>query len=424
MFVETANKPLSSEEPCGPDPDASVEYSNFAAAADARLPRTLREFNKSQLDAEQTLAQMQTYFKQFMDVRLLVLAAKYEILSNRIEGFADAVIAAALLVNERWDYFHPRGSEDEHMLRATVLSGLNDLPTVVLPLQTATLVTNRRLGPVNYRVVLLANKEAKPVPDEVPLELSSAHEALLKEDFEATKAAYELFAKIAEALKTIRTVFASKIGQENAPTIDRLEAAVTGICEFLGQIVEEREPKAPVAAAGTENPTQIESGSGIAPVTSSAQALVSAEEAAAALRAIEAYFSRFEPSNPALLLVRLARQLSGKSFVEALEILSPATAAKMVIKTTSEWPMTLSFEQLKALAALQSDQPAGASTEGVKPVEILSRQRAIGVMLDIEAYYRKNEPSSPIPVLLEKARRFSGADFRELLRDILNPAAG
>jgi type VI secretion system protein ImpA len=45
-------------------------------------------------------------------------------------------------------------------------------------------------------------------------------------------------------------------------------------------------------------------------------------------------------------------------------------------------------------------------------------------MADVETYFRRNEPSSPIPFLLEKARRFAGADFRELLRDIMNPGTG
>ncbi len=423
-FVETVRNPLSGAEPCGPNPEESLDYLNFAAAADARLPGTFREFEKAQLDAKPSLAKMQTYFGQFMDVRLLVLAAKYEILSNNIEGFADAVIAAALLVGERWDHFYPLGNEDGHALRAAVLSGLDDLPTVVLPLQSAALVTDRRLGPISYRVVLLANKQIRPADDEKPIGLTEAREALLKDNFDATKSIYELIARTAAALKDIRTAFVAKIGAENAPAIDKLEAVVAGIAGFLGQIVGEREPKAVAAAGDTEKPDTETGGDGAA-VALSGRSLASAAEAAAALRAVEAFYARLEPSNPALLLVRLAQQLNGRSFVEAMEILSPATAAKSAIKIAGDWPMTLTFEQLKALSGKKSETPAAAGGSGeAKPVEVLTRQQALGAMADVETFFRRNEPSSPIPFLLEKARRFAGADFRELLRDIMNPGTG
>ncbi len=424
-FVEAVRNPLSGAEPCGPNPDESLDYSNFAAAADARLPRTLTNFDKAQLDAKPSLVKMQSYFNQFMDVRLLVLAAKYEILSNNIEGFADAVIATAMLVSERWDHFHPLGNEDGHALRAAVLSGLDDLPTVVLPLQSAALVTDRRLGPIGYRVVLLANGQIRPGPEEKPIDLTEARQALLRDNFEATKSIYELIARTAAALKDIRAAFVSKIGVENAPSIDKLEAVVAGIAEFLGQIVREREPLAVASSGDTERPAQAEKGGNDAAVTQSGQSLTSAAEAAAALRAVEAYYAGFEPSNPALLLVRLARQLNGRSFVEAMEILSPAIAAKTAIKIAGDWPMTLTFEQLKSLSGEKNETPSAPGSSGeTKPVEVLTRQQALGAMADVEAYFRRNEPSSPIPFLLEKARRFAGADFRELLRDIMTPGAG
>jgi type VI secretion system protein ImpA len=77
------------------------------------------------------------------------------------------------------------------------------------------------------------------------------------------------------------------------------------------------------------------------------------------------------------------------------------------------------------LSGQKSETPAAAGSSGeAKPVEVLTRQQALGAMADVETYFRRNEPSSPIPFLLEKARRFAGADFRELLRDIMNPGTG
>ena len=55
-------------------------------------------------------------------------------------------------------------------------------------------------------------------------------------------------------------------------------------------------------------------------------------DAAAALAAAAAYFSRNEPSSPALLLVRQAEQLVGKSFLELIRILVPAHAEQAKVQ--------------------------------------------------------------------------------------------
>jgi hypothetical protein len=48
-------------------------------------------------------------------------------------------------------------------------------------------------------------------------------------------------------------------------------------------------------------------------------------DAVDALGSVASYFSRNEPSNPALLLVRQALQLTGKSFLEVMLTLVPNT---------------------------------------------------------------------------------------------------
>ncbi|MBE0434851.1 MAG: type VI secretion system protein TssA, partial [Methylomicrobium sp.] len=49
---------------------------------------------------------------------------------------------------------------------------------------------------------------------------------------------------------------------------------------------------------------------------------------------------------------------------------------------------------------------------------INNNQDVIKTLKLICDYYKKNEPSSPVPILLERASRLVGKDFMELLRDI------
>jgi type VI secretion system protein ImpA len=50
--------------------------------------------------------------------------------------------------------------------------------------------------------------------------------------------------------------------------------------------------------------------------------------------------------------------------------------------------------------------------------EIRSRDDAIRVLDRVSEYFRRNEPSSPVPLLLQRAKRLISKDFMEILRDI------
>jgi type VI secretion system protein ImpA len=85
---------------------------------------------------------------------------------------------------------------------------------------------------------------------------------------------------------------------------------------------------------------------------------------------------------------------------------------------------------LRAQLALHPDR-AGATTSGVvSPVDsgagdgvsvsgvVKSRQDAIRALDAVAAFFRQTEPSSPIPLLLERAKRLVSKDFLEVLADI------
>ena len=50
--------------------------------------------------------------------------------------------------------------------------------------------------------------------------------------------------------------------------------------------------------------------------------------------------------------------------------------------------------------------------------EIRSRDDAIRVLDRVSEYFRRNEPSSPVPLLLQRAKRLISKDFMEILRDM------
>ncbi len=52
-----------------------------------------------------------------------------------------------------------------------------------------------------------------------------------------------------------------------------------------------------------------------------------------------------------------------------------------------------------------------------------SRGQAISLLEEVQRFYRQAEPSSPVPMLCERARALAERDFMGLLREILPKAA-
>jgi len=82
-------------------------------------------------------------------------------------------------------------------------------------------------------------------------------------------------------------------------------------------------------------------------------------------------------------------------------------------------------EQLGTRGAPAVDDPAaeetvdeGAAAQVATVGEILSRDDANRMIDKICAYYEKNEPASPVPLLLQRAKRVAGLGFIELLREL------
>lgn len=70
-----------------------------------------------------------------------------------------------------------------------------------------------------------------------------------------------------------------------------------------------------------------------------------------------------------------------------------------------------------ALGAVEGEA-AGEAAPASMPGEIRSREDAIRVLDQVCEYFRKNEPSSPVPLLLQRGKRLISKDFMGILRDL------
>jgi type VI secretion system protein ImpA len=407
---------ISNEWPCGPDPDADPEVQNFLTVAEGQLPASFRDFNRKSFDAKQSLAMLRGYLDKSRDLRFLVLAAKFHILSDDLPGFVDAISATNSLLSAQWDYFHPTEAVGGAELRSAFLKSLDDLPTVVLPLQNATLINDKRLGALTMRSILVGEKRLPAREGEAVIEPSGIKEAFLR--FEPLEQLTDLqanFQSVLTSLEGLRQLFIDKADHETAPQFDQLPDLVRSIRAYIGDIVAARQPDLAEAEEAAED-YKGESIEATPSRPSMPADVASVKEASNALAAILSYYGGYEPSSPARLLVKQAHLLVGKSFIEVMKILAPGLVEKAKIQIGGNAPFALNFAQLSALAG-DEGKPAGGETEA-RSYTVATRAEATALMRQVETFYKNIEPSSPIPMLIEKARTLVAKDFNALLTEI------
>ena len=66
----------------------------------------------------------------------------------------------------------------------------------------------------------------------------------------------------------------------------------------------------------------------------------------------------------------------------------------------------------------------GATTSGALSGQVRSREDVVRALERILAYYAKNEPSSPIPLLVERCKRLVTMGFLDIIRELAPDGVG
>ena len=415
-------EPISESDPFGPDLDfdGDGDYLNFLASAEGILPSSFfspedgKPFDRTTVDLAGQIAGIDALLRRSRDLRLLVMRARLHILNRDLGGFAVTLATLAEWLDKFWDGVHPRPQGGGMAARTMALAAL-EIPTVVFPLQYAPLFEGRRIGVVTYRASMIAAGEVKPRTGEQRHTTSALSEAMSGADPTSLAASRRHVATLKASLGRIRNAFALQGGTS---VLETLPALVEKVLAFVDPLVAARDQ----VASGVE--TDDTSKGGGATVGAAPASLAQAKDA---LAAVADYYNRLEPSSPTLPLVRQAYQLIGKSFVEVMSILVPTQMDKAAFQIGADQVFELPVGRLSKLPEAAS--PAGGdgarSPEGAGSFayKVQSRAEALALLDQVQRFFRRAEPSSPVPILCERARALAERDFMGVLRDVLPKAA-
>lgn len=434
-------QPVSEDQPGGPDLEAAGDgdFFNYTLPAENRLPSQYLDstgkitFDRSALNLDSEISELSALLERSRDLRLASLLAQFGASGLSLELFAESLTLMHGLLQEQWDSVHPQGEDGDFTMRKIAVEALDDRIRVAIPLAYVTLVRSRSAGPLTYRTCELAASPAGKRPVEEVVPVSTISEAFKSADTRAElTTTLDLVKSALTALRGIRALFIDKADYESVPQLPNTLGVLEGIegvirreaPELFGDVP--ASPSAHSAPAAAEAPA---SPVGAAPVTAPAAPLPTAPlngpkthgEAASILEDIEAYFVACEPSSPALLLAHQARKLIGRPLIEAVEALAGSRTDGAQIRLGQAGGFTLTIETLRQLSATSGGgQPVTpVRRDDQKPIEY--RAQAQTAMLGVEQFLAANEPSSPVPMLLAKARELMGKDFSSLLGELLNP---
>jgi len=365
--------------------------------------------------------------KRTLDLRLLALMAKLSILNRDVAGFAQRIGNVAWLVKEHWEGANPRGEGDDYSGRIAQLATLEDNAVVLLPLQHTSLIETNREGALSYRDQLLASGAVQPrsvtlydlrgqkqtTEPEKFMPAKSIERVLSDVEIARLAGAVGTLTSLSASIQSINAVTTEHVGYENAVALPKLAALVSDMTGFLSTALVKRDPSlAPPPEAPSGAPTDAEAASAGAATPA---AFASRAEVDAALASAFGYFAAAEPTSPALLLIRQAREMLGKNLYEVMKLLAPPHADAARVFVGPDGAFTVPVKSL-------SNAPSAAIPSA--PAEpAASRAAAIALIDAVAAHMQKAEPSSPVPYLLDRARNLATRDFLSLLQDLLSDEA-
>jgi type VI secretion system protein ImpA len=400
------------------DLDSDAAMQSFYAVTEGSLPVSFRDFDRKAFDDRAIIAELTRFLERSRDVRLLTLAAKVFALAEDFHGFLETIELIAGLLDAHWDEVPPQPRDGGVELRSAYLQSLEDMPTVLLPLQQAPLVKDRQLGPISLRTLLVARKQMPARRDETVASEQAIIGAMRRHEPASDLA--ELHRAVTAALaglERIRAAFIAHDGYQSAPSVTKLVDLLVNIAAVLAEAGAAPAAETAGQAAATAGDSADTSSPAITPVPAIRSSRVgSAADAAAALAAVAAYYQASEPSSLAFLLVRQSQQLIGKSFVEAMQVLAPNQSGDIRIGMGRDSGITLTFSLLENLVPPRPDDEAAPYATAA--FEVADRAAASELMIDVERYFHAAEPSSPIPLLLERARQFVSRDFASVLEEL------
>lgn len=314
-------QPLAdADAPCGPD----LEYDNdFLALMQAVAGKPESQFGPAEPPEWRKAVDIAAgLLERSRDLRVAVEWGRSVLHLNGYAALLPALTLVNGLVESHWDHVHPMPDDGDAYGRVNALTLLREPAGLLGALRDARVVEDRAIGLLLMRDVESALGLAPVAPGRSDVSRDQASKMLSL----ALAKTPELRERLKEGVALVKqamSLVSDRLGSE-APDLRPLHALVNGALSLL--------PAEAMAddADGEEGEGGDAGGPGGGGRARGLSGAVSSREEA--LRAIDLvidYLERAEPTNPAPLFLRRARQLVGHNFLQLMKVLAPDALAEV-----------------------------------------------------------------------------------------------
>jgi len=322
--VEQLLQQVSEEAPSGEDLEYDPAFGEMARAAEGR---PAQQMGDSVVDAEEpdwrAVSKIATeMLSRSKDLRVGVLLTRAVLNTDGIVGMSDGLEVTRRMLDQYWDNLHPQLDPDDDndpIMRVNTLVSLTDRDTMLADVRKTPLVSSRALGRFSLRDVEIATG-ALPAPEGHPeLTIEGIDAAFMDADLDELKVTADAIGAAIDSVAAIELFVTEKVGVGQAADLSALPHLLRSAQQVMAERLSRR--GVGVEASGEEGAATDSSGEGAPqPITGDIR---SREDVIRMLEKACEYFERHEPSSPIPLLLRRAKRLVSKDFMEILRDLAP-----------------------------------------------------------------------------------------------------
>jgi len=319
--VEQLLAAISEESPCGDDLEYDPAFGELERAAQGKPEQQMGDevVPAEEADWRDVRNKATELLGRSKDLRVALQLTTALAHTDALPGFSDGLALLRGLLERYWEGFHPKLDPDDDLdptMRVNILATLCDQESILGTVRSTPLVSSRALGRFGLREIEMAGGKAD-VPAGVEAPSTAAIDgAFLDCDIEDLQATADAVARAVEHADAIDTTLMEQVGYSQTCDFSPLKTVLSAARTVLNEQLARR-------GVGTV----VEEGAAVAGEPGAAQPIAgeisSREDVVRVLDKACDYFERHEPSSPVPLLLKRAKRLISKSFLDIMRDLAP-----------------------------------------------------------------------------------------------------
>lgn len=338
--------PITPESPSG---EADLEYDPAFIDLEDKLKGTPeveiggkivqegRPPNWTQLKSEAITLLTRTH-----DLRVTIILCRALLQTDGLMGLRDGLKLIESMIEMFWDTLYPKLDPDDNYdttQRINILIALNDFDTLIVPLMGVPLCQSSKMGIFALRDIHIAMGKLPPLKkDNKSAPTLAIIEAAFKDvEIASIQSTLAAVAESSLSILSIEKLLEEKIESAGPPKFEELRSVLQDIHHTLSQqlaqrgitsssaTVPETEQIGPSSVAEQSPPTKGLSAQGSIPMDS----ISDRQDVIRMLDKICLFYEKNEPASPVPLLLKRAKNLVEKNFLEIIQDMAPDSVAQM-----------------------------------------------------------------------------------------------